>query len=116
MSDAIQSARRVLESRLVEIDGEAAKLRSALQSLGANSARATLSSTAAKPRGPKRTKRAPRGQRREQFLAAAKKAPGSSAGELGKAIGISTNQAYALARRLLKAGEVKKSGKGYKVA
>jgi predicted ArsR family transcriptional regulator len=66
--------------------------------------------------GPRRRprKRAPRGQRREQFLAAVSSKPGSTATELGKEIGISTNQAYALGQRLLKDGEVKKSGKGLK--
>ena len=116
MSDAIQSARRVLESRLAEIDAEAGKLRSALRSLGGKSTASTSSSAAPKPRRRLRSKRAPRGQRRQQFLAAAKKRPGSTAGEVGKEIGISTSQAYALGQRLLKDKEVKKSGKGFRLA
>lgn len=116
MSDAIESARRVLSSRLAEIEAETGKLRSALQSLGGRSATSSSSSAAPKPRRRRRAKRAPHGQRRRQFLAAAKSKPGSSAAELGKVIGISTTQAYALSQRLLKDGEVKKSGKGYKIA
>ena len=45
-----------------------------------------------------------------------KASPGATASELGRTIGISTNQAYALGQRLLKDGEVKKKGKGYRTA
>lgn len=112
MSDTIESARRVLNSRLAEIETETEKLRSALQSLGTAST-SDASSPGPKARPRHRAKRAPRGQRREQFLAAVKAKPGSTAAQLGKEIGISTNQAYALGQRLLKDKEVKKSGKGF---
>lgn len=118
MPDAIDAARRLLQSRLEEIDIEAAKLRAALQSLGVKRT-TTATRRPIKPgRRPaiRAAKRAPRGQRRKEMLAAAKNSPGATAAELGKTIGISTNQAYALARRLLKDGEVKKQGKGYRLA
>ena len=114
MPDAVDAARRVLESRLKEIEDEAGKLRSALTSLGAASSKPA--------RAPERRttiragKRAPRGQRRQEFLAAVKASPGATAAELGKMIGISTNQAYAVGQRLLKDGQLKKKGKGYRIA
>lgn len=118
MPGAIDAARHLLESRLEEIDSEAAKLRAALGSLGAKRA-TTATRRPAKPgrRPAKRAgKRASRGQRRQEIIEAVKRAPGATAAELGKTIGISTNQAYALAQRLLKDGEVKKKGKGYRSA
>jgi hypothetical protein len=117
MPDAIDAARGVLEGRLEEIESEAAKLRSALQSLGVERT-APASGRGPKPKRRKRrgAKRAPRGQRRQEFLAAAKQSPGATAAEIGKQLGISTNQAYALGQRLLKDGEVKKKGKGYRSA
>jgi hypothetical protein len=106
----------MIEARIAEIDGEAAKLRSALGSLAVTGPASSSRSVTLKSRRAPRKKRAPRGQRREQFLAAVRKAPGSGAAELGKAIGVSTNQAYALSQRLVQGGEVKKSGKGFKPA
>jgi hypothetical protein len=117
MPDAIDAARGVLEGRIKEIDAEAAKLRSALQSLSGSSATpAARPGPKPKRRGGRAGKRVPRGQRRVEFLAAARASPGATAAELGKTIGISTNQAYALGQRLLKDGEVKKKGKGYRSA
>jgi hypothetical protein len=114
MPEAIDTACRVLETRLAEIEAEAAKIRTALDGLGSPKRR-----PASPPRPRKVTKagkRAPRGQRRTEFLSAVKASPGATAAELGKTIGISTNQAYALGQRLLKAGDVKKKGKGYRSA
>jgi anti-sigma factor RsiW len=116
MPDAIDGARGLLEGRIKEIESEAAKLRAALESLRGGTA--PLRRPGAKPKrgGRRAAKRAPRGQRRKEFLAAVKASPGATAADLGKTIGISTNQAYALGQRLLKDGEVKKKGKGYRSA
>ncbi len=110
MSDAIDGARRVIQDRIEEIDLEAASLRVALESLGGSGYR---SPATPKARRPKRSgKRAPRGQRREQFLAALKAKPGSRVADVAKEIGISSNQGHALARPLLKDGTIsKRAGK-----
>ncbi|HWW67851.1 MAG TPA: MarR family transcriptional regulator, partial [Solirubrobacterales bacterium] len=60
-------------------------------------------------------RRAPRGQRREQFLAALEKSPGAKASEIAKQLGISANQAHTLARRLHKDRLIRRSGKGYRL-
>jgi DNA-binding IclR family transcriptional regulator len=65
---------------------------------------------------PKAAKRAPRGQRREQFLAVVTDSPGIKASEVAKQLGISPNQAYALARGLQKDRAIRKSGKGYRLS
>lgn len=122
MPDTIESARNLIEARLCELDTEAKDLAQALQSLGgkAPTKRGRPHRKAAarrkSPARPKRTAaRAPRGQRREQFLAALKKSPGAKAAEIAKELGISANQAYTLAKRLHNDGTIRKSGKGYKV-
>lgn len=117
MSEAIEGARRVIEARLGEIEDEAAGLRDALAGLGGNAPRPRRpkrsASDPAKAGARKGRRRAPRGQRQKEVQAAARKQPGSTAADLGRAIGISTNQAYALCKRMLKAGDLKKQGKGY---
>jgi hypothetical protein len=120
MSEAIEGARRVIETRLGEIEDEASGLRDALASLGGG----VRGPARPKPRTSGRAngglrkgrRRTPRGQRQKEVLEAARKQPGSTAADLGRAIGISTNQAYALCKRMLKSGELKKKGKGYDAA
>jgi hypothetical protein len=114
MTQGIDGARALIESRLREIEDEAGSLRSALVNLGDGAG--SKKGPTPKRRRRKGGRRAPRGQRQEQFLAAVKAKPGSTAADLGKEIGVSTNQAYALGQRLLKAGRVKKSGKGFRLA
>lgn len=114
MKQGIAGARELIESRLREIEEEAGSLRRALVSLGGNAGGGSTGMP--KPRRRKGGRRAPRGQRREQFLAAVKAKPGSTAAEVGKTMGVSTNQAYALGQRLLKDKEVTKSGKGFRLA
>jgi hypothetical protein len=114
MTQGIDGARTLIESRLREIEDEAGALQRALGSLGEGASKPKAAMP--KRRRRKGAPRAPRGQRREQFLAAVKGKPGSTAAEVGKAIGVSTNQAYALGQRLLKDKEVKKSGKGFRLA
>jgi hypothetical protein len=132
MPNPIDDARQLIQSRLADLDAEAKQLRGALASLGDGSSgkrrpgrprkspatRAEATATPPKrsaPRKRKSAKRAPRGQRREQFLAALQKTPGAKATEVGKEIGISANQAYTLAGRLQKDGAIRKRGKGYRV-
>src|SRR4051794_12203907 len=113
MSEAIESARRVIEKRLNEIEDEASGLRQALGGLGGSTAGPVRPRPGTGTKARKARRRAPRGQRQKEVLEAAGKQPGSTAAEVGRAIGISTNQAYALCKRMLKSGELKKKGKGY---
>jgi hypothetical protein len=70
---------------------------------------------AAKPKR-RRVKRAPKGQRKAQFLDAVKGKPEITVGEIARNLGISPpNSLYALAKRLVKEGKVVKSGAGYKL-
>lgn len=127
MSEAIESARKMIEARLRELEGETRRLERALAALGEGVGvkrrpgrpRKRASVDAAPPqrkRAGHKGKRAPRGQRREQFLAAVEKSPGAKASEIAKELGISPNQAHTLARRLHKQKAIRKSGKGYRVA
>jgi FaeA-like protein len=111
VSEAIESARKMIEARLRELDAEAQRLARALHSLGESAP----SKRRGRPRR-KAAKRAPRGQRRGQFLAALEKSPGAKATEIAKELGISANQAHTLARRLHKQKAIRRSGKGYRLA
>ena len=113
MTDALQGARDLIAARVAEIHSEEQRLRAALAELGGGAAPARRQPKAATPKR-KARKRARRGQRRFEVLAAVQKKPGVNAADLGREVGISTNQAYALVRRLLKEGLVKKQGKGYR--
>ena len=59
------------------------------------------------------TARAPRGQRRDQFIAAVKENPGQTVSEISRAIGISPNQGQAVARKARAERLVRKRGKKY---
>jgi hypothetical protein len=116
-------ARALIESRLAELNAEAKDLERALASLGERPAphrrRGRPKKAATPPAKAKRRtsrKRARRGQRAQQLLTAVKAIPGSGAAQLGKSIGISTNQAYALAAKLHTEGQLTKSGRGYRLA
>ena len=116
MSEVIESARKMIEARLRELDRESKRLGRALQSLGETGPAKRRGRPRRKPTtGSKRKGRAPRGQRREQFLAALQKSPGAKASEIAKQLGISPNQAHTLARRLHQQKAIRKSGKGYRV-
>jgi hypothetical protein len=64
-------------------------------------------------RGTSTTRRAPRGQREEQFLTAIKKNPGAPVSQIAKDVGVSPNQLYTVAHRLHQKGEIRKRGKGH---
>jgi hypothetical protein len=106
MTDSIQGARDLIAARITEIHSEEQRLRAALTELGGEAAPARRPRKAGAPKR-KARKRARRGQRREEVLAAVKKMPGASAADLGREVGISTNQAYGLVRRLLKDSQLK---------
>jgi hypothetical protein len=126
----MSEVRSLIEDRLKDLDDESRRLNKALDDLGGGQPKASGPKPGRPPKrtsvvsAPPQSKRAPRkrtgarasrGQRRDQFLAAAKKSPGARTSVLAKEIGISANQAYTLAGRLLKDGEIKRSGKGYRI-
>jgi transposase len=118
MTETIDSARRLIESRLRELKTESDRLEAALRSLDGGAPRSQRPRKAGRPKAAAKhtTKRAPRGQRRSQLLAVVKEHPGVTASQLASQIGISTNQAYALATRLHKEGLLSKRNRGYHVA
>src|SRR5215207_10472275 len=97
MPNVVDQAREVLQTRIAELEDESRRLRDALTSLGGHKP-----STSRRRRGTRRstTRRAPRGQRQQQFLAAVKKNPGVPVSGIAKDIGIAPQQLYPVARRL----------------
>jgi hypothetical protein len=99
-TDTIDRARTLIQSRLTELAAEVRDLERALASLGERPAprwrpgrpkKATAAPAKSKspaPRKRKATKRAPRGARREQLLAAVRANPGARPTELARAIGV----------------------------
>lgn len=128
MPDVLDDARALIESRLAEIAAEAGRLERAVARLGEGSVRprrgvgrpAKPDASAPTPSRPKRSpgkrrapKRAKRGQRQEELLAAIKKMSGASPAELADAIAISQSQAYGLIRKAEAAGKIGKKGQGF---
>jgi hypothetical protein len=126
----IDDARRLIESRLAEIEAEAGRLERALASLGEGSrprrgrpgrqsgAAAAQTSAAPQPRrtpAPRRgrTKRAARGQRQEELLAAIKSDPAARPSELAASIGIRATQVHALIAKARADRLLVRSGRGY---
>jgi DNA invertase Pin-like site-specific DNA recombinase len=110
MPDVLDQAREAIETRLIELEAEARRLKSALRGLGVGKPAGGRRRLATKRRS---TTRAPRGQRQEQFLAAVRKNPGTPVSEIAKQIGASPSQLYTIARRLHQQGRIRKRGKGY---
>jgi predicted phage gp36 major capsid-like protein len=128
VSETIDQARRLIESRLADIDAEARELERAVASLGGKSTsprgrrpgkaatddpRATRDAkrTSRSRRGA--TKRAARGERRAQLLAAIGATPGARPSELATVIGIRPTQVSVLIAKARSENLVVKSGKGY---
>jgi hypothetical protein len=129
VSKTIDDVRQLIQSRLSEIDAEAKKLARALAGLGEGSAprgrrpgrprkRAAAASAPEKPkrrtpRERKSSKRAPRGRRREQLLAAINATPGARPSELAKPIGINSTQVHALIAKVRADKLILRKGHGY---
>ncbi len=128
MSDTIHDARRLIESRLAEIAAEAEQLERALAHLGKGSPRdpgrrstsrdSTAPPPASKPRRRRTSKvgagkRAARGERGEQLLAAIGASPGARPSELAETIGIRPTQVSVLIAKARGERLIVKSGKGY---
>jgi hypothetical protein len=119
-TDTLQRARALIQARLAELDTEAKGLERALSSLGETVAprkpRGRPKGTAASgtpKRQRKGAKRAPRGQRREQLLAAVEANPGARPSDLAREIEISANQVHALIAKARKDKLLVRKGKGY---
>lgn len=111
MADGLEQARRAIQDRLRELEDESDRLREALAKLGPNG-NAPRAARLRTTRGSRR--RAKRGERQSQFLAAVEKHPGAKAPEIAKEMGVEPAHVYTLARRLHAAGKVKKQrGGGY---
>lgn len=103
MSDTLDRARDLIEERLHELQDEAKKLRESLAGLVHLDGR--------EPKKPARrtAKRAPRGERQRQLLASIEKHPEFKPSEHAKAMKVSPNQVYALARKLQDEGKITKT-------
>ena len=79
MPNHIECARNLITDRLGAIEAEAGKLKRALEELGERDGAAPASAKPRRKRGPGKRRRpqAPRGQRREQLLAAIAAKPGA---------------------------------------
>jgi hypothetical protein len=109
--DSVAEARSIIQAALKNLEDEAGSLERALAGLGDPQKRTSTSPTAPKRR---RRKRAKPGQRRDQFLAAVKEEPGITVAQAAKRLKVSPpNALYALAKRLVKEGEIAKTGAGY---
>jgi hypothetical protein len=125
LPDAINDARTLIQSRLAELDAEARDLERVLASLGERDGprrrpgrpkKAAAAPAKIKPRAsrkPKSAKRAPRGARREQLLAAIKANPGARPTELARSIGVKPAQAHNLIAKASEEKLIVKKGKGY---
>lgn len=113
MSDAIDAARKLITDRLNVIEAEAGQLRRALESLGEGSALATPKPRRKRGPGKRRRAQAPRGQRREQLLAAIGAKPGARPSELAAEIGIAPGQVSALLAKARAGKLIVKKGAGY---
>lgn len=125
MPDPIDDARNLIQSRLTDLAAEVKHLERALVGLGDGTARKhrrgrprKSGQAAAAPPRRKRVprkggKRAPRGQRREQLLAAIKATPGARPSDLAKAIGVKPTQVHALIAKARAEKLISKQGKGY---
>jgi hypothetical protein len=111
VSNTIEDVRRILSSRLTQLDEERERIEAALRNLGQSSSGDAPSGTPPRPRR-KRRKRAKRGERRQQVLDALGAGEKKGA-ELARAIGVSPNQVYVLARQLQKEGLISKRAGRY---
>lgn len=118
MAENVEKARCLLEAVLAEINDESTQLKATLLALPASRqepASPPPPVSAVPPAGHRKVGRAPRGRRRDAFIAALGESPDSSAASLAKELGISANQAYGIARRLRDQGIVKKRGSRYRL-
>ena len=130
MSDTIDDVRRLMQNRLAEIEVEKGVLERAIAAMGEGS---DLPASPPSPgeiqrrgnfgpaetgqpqasQGRRTAKRAPRGRRREQLLAAIEADPGARPSALAKTIGIRPTQVSVLLAKLRGERLIVKDGEGY---
>jgi hypothetical protein len=109
----------VLRKAIVAIDSERERLIRALDSLDGSSPIEHLKKPAAhrsaarKPR--RRRKRAPKGSRRHEILAAIDRKPGITGARLANELGIPASQVYNICTTLLKEKTIRKRGVTYEM-
>jgi hypothetical protein len=127
LPDPIDDARKLIQSRLTEIEGESKQLLRALASLGegirqqsrraskSHRAGTTAPTKSKRPPASRRQagKRAARGQRREELLAAIRASPGARPSELAKVIGVRPTQVSVLIAKARAEKLIVKRGDGY---
>lgn len=117
MSETIDAARKLITERLSAIEAEAGQLRRALKSMGErDGARPAAPARPRRRRAPSKRRRrspAPRGQRREQLLAAIGAKPGARPSELAAEIGVAPGQVSALLAKARAEKLIVKEGAGY---
>lgn len=111
MPQTIKRVRDLLDKRLTEVKSEIGHLTAVLDGLDGQAPSPGPQQPAASRRGP----RAKRGERQRQFLETARANPKASIAEIGKTIGIGTQHASVLARKLEKAGQIKRGKQGIRV-
>ena len=119
MADGNEHIRELVRKRIAGIEDETRRLKKALVSLdgggGPESARPAARPSRSQARRRPASKRAPRGQRLKQFLAAVEANPKASVEEIAKKVGVPLTQVRSVARRLEAQGAIKRSGQGFKV-
>jgi hypothetical protein len=113
--DVIAEAKAKIEKRLRELIEEHQEVHRALLGLETATNKQSPAQPLPTPRK-RRRKRARPGQRRQQFIDAVREQSGITVAQIAKKIGSAPNPLYALARQLLKDGEVEKDGAGYRIA
>lgn len=123
--DAVSEAREIITSRVAELEEELGHLQRALVQLdgaepsasgGGLGPRESKRRSKPKARKPVRgSRRAKRGQRRTELLAAIKKMPQATVPELADAVGIPAGQVYGLVRKAEADNRITKKGQGFVV-
>jgi hypothetical protein len=120
MTDLVDIIRKQIDARLSElrpIVQEAAGLEAALNALAGSDGVAAASRPRRRPRRRGAASAArpgrPRGQSREQIIEYVRANPGSTAGDVAKALGRKRNSVSTQLTQLAKAGALAKSTRGY---
>jgi len=126
VTDTIDDARRLIESRLAEISAEVGGLERALTGLQEGGPRGrrpgrpakvarSASSGPTRPavRGRRAAGRVPRGRRREELLAALEDSPGARPSELAKMMGVRPTQVSVLIAKARGEKLIVRRGQGY---
>jgi hypothetical protein len=120
MGDLVDDVRQQIEARLAELRPlvqEAASLEAALGALagadGQSSGTASRRRSRKRPPTPRASGARPRGQSREQIIEYVRAHPGSTAGDVAKALGRKRNSVSTQLTQLAKAGALAKSTRGY---